>query len=73
MRLEADGSVRKCTPLRWQLIQTADKIVRHGRQIFMKISAAMLDMFATIRERHGHIMRERVPKLDGEASSGCLA
>jgi hypothetical protein len=34
------------------------KIVRHGRQVFLKISAAMLDMFAAIRERCARIMRE---------------
>ena len=44
--------------VRWRLFQTAGKIVRHGRQVFLKISAAMLDMFATIRERCALIMRE---------------
>jgi hypothetical protein len=29
---------------RWRLFQTAGKIVRHGRQLFLKISAAMLDV-----------------------------
>jgi hypothetical protein len=32
--------------------------VRHGRQIFLQIGAAMLDMFAAIRERCARIMRE---------------
>jgi hypothetical protein len=45
--------------VRWRLFQTAGKIVRHGRQVFLKISAAMLDMFAAIRERCARIMRER--------------
>jgi hypothetical protein len=36
----------------------AGKIVRHGRQIFLKIGAAMLDMFAAIRERCARIMRQ---------------
>ena len=44
--------------VRWRLLQTAGKIVRHGRQMLLKISAAMLDMFAAIRERCGRIMRE---------------
>ncbi len=44
--------------VRWRLFQTAGKIVRHGRQMFLKISAAMLDMFAAIRERCAGIMRE---------------
>ena len=44
--------------VRWRLFQTAGKIVRHGRQMFLKISAAMLDMFAAIRERCARIMRE---------------
>jgi hypothetical protein len=40
------------------LFQTAGKIVRHGRQMFLKVGAAMLDMFAAIRERCARIMRE---------------
>jgi Transposase DDE domain group 1 len=44
--------------VRWRLFQTAGKIVRHGRQTFLKISAAMVDLFAAIRERCARIMRE---------------
>jgi hypothetical protein len=44
--------------VRWRLFQTAGKIVRHGRQTFLKIGAAMLDLFAAIRERCTRIMRE---------------
>jgi Transposase DDE domain group 1 len=44
--------------VRWRLFQTAGKIVRHGRQLFLKISVAMLDAFAEIRERCARIMRE---------------
>jgi len=44
--------------VRWRLFQTAGKIVRHGRQVFLQIGAAMLDMFAAIRERCASIMRE---------------
>ena len=42
---------------RWRLFQTAGKIVRHGRQIFLQIGTAMY-MFAAIRERCVRIMRE---------------
>jgi Transposase DDE domain group 1 len=44
--------------VRWRLFQTAGKIVRHGRQVFLKISAAMLDAFAAIRECCARVMRE---------------
>jgi len=44
--------------VRWRLFQTAGKIVRHGRQMFLKISTAMLDMFTAIRERCARIMWE---------------
>lgn len=44
--------------VRWRLFQTAGKIVRHGRQLFLKISAAMLDVFAAIRERCARFMQE---------------
>jgi hypothetical protein len=42
---------------RWRLFQTAGKIVRHGRQIFLQIGTAMY-MFTAIRERCVRIMRE---------------
>jgi hypothetical protein len=57
MRLEADGSSQVQT-VRWPLFQTAEKFVRHGRQMFLKISAAMLDLFTAIRERCARILRE---------------
>jgi hypothetical protein len=44
--------------VRWRLFQTAGKIVRHGRQIFLQIGAAMVDIFAAIRERCARIMQE---------------
>src|ERR1035437_3753335 len=44
--------------VRWRLFQTAGKIVRHGRQVFLKISTAMLDLFAAIHEHCARIMRE---------------
>ncbi|MGO4870616.1 MAG: IS1380 family transposase, partial [Roseiarcus sp.] len=36
--------------VRWRLFQTPGKIVRHGRRVYLKISAAMLDVFSAIRE-----------------------
>jgi hypothetical protein len=44
--------------VRWRLFQTAGKIVGHGRQVFLKISAAMLEVFAVIRERCALIMQQ---------------
>jgi hypothetical protein len=44
--------------VRWRLFQTAAKIVRHGRQMFLRISAAMLDLFSAIRERCARLMQE---------------
>ena len=44
--------------VRWRLFQTAGRIVRHGRQVFLKISAAMLDVFTAIRARCARFLRE---------------
>jgi hypothetical protein len=44
--------------VRWRLFQTAGKIVRHGRQVLLKISAAMLQLFAAIRERCALLMQD---------------
>lgn len=44
--------------VRWRLFQTAGKVVRHGRQLFLKISAEALEIFAEIRERCACIMKE---------------
>jgi hypothetical protein len=44
--------------VRWRLFQTAGKIVRHGRRVYLKISAAVLDIFSAIRERCALIMQE---------------
>lgn len=44
--------------VRWRLFQTAGKIVRPGRRVFLKISAAMLRLFTAIRERCALVMRE---------------
>jgi hypothetical protein len=44
--------------VRWRLFQMAGKIVRHGRQMFLKVSAAMLEVFTAIRERCARIAQE---------------
>jgi hypothetical protein len=44
--------------VRWRLFQTVDKIVRHGRQVFLNISAAMLDAATAIRECCARVIRE---------------
>ena len=44
--------------VRWRLLQTAGKIVRHGRRLYLKISAAMLDTFTAIRERCALVIQE---------------
>ena len=43
--------------VRWRLFQTAGKIVSHGRQTFLKVSAAMVETFAAIRERCARFMQ----------------
>jgi hypothetical protein len=60
-RSHALGSGSECSQVqtvRWRLFQTAGKIVRHGRQMLLKVSAAMLEIFAAIRERWARIMQE---------------
>ena len=42
--------------VRWRWFQTAAKIVRYGRQTFLKINSAMLAVFAAIRERCARFM-----------------
>lgn len=44
--------------VRWRLFQTAGKVVRHGRQLFLKISAEALEIFTRIREHCARIMKE---------------
>lgn len=44
--------------VRWRLFQMAGKIVRHGRQMFLKVSAAMLAVFTAIRERCALVAQE---------------
>jgi hypothetical protein len=56
MRLEADGSIRKCRPCAGGCFRPRARSC--ATQIFLQIGAAMLDMFAAIRERCARIMRE---------------
>ncbi len=44
--------------MRWRLYQTAGKVVRHSRQIILKISAAAIDLFTAIRERCARLWQE---------------
>jgi hypothetical protein len=45
-------------PVRWRLYQPAGKVVRHSRQIFLKVSADALDLFTAIRERCATLLQE---------------
>jgi len=58
LALGQDWQRAQVQTVRWRLFQTAGRIVRHGRQLFLKINAAMLDMFTAIRERCACCMRE---------------
>ena len=44
--------------VRWRLFQRAGKIVRHGRQVWLKISAAMLATFAAVRNHCARLLVE---------------
>jgi hypothetical protein len=44
--------------VRWRLYQTAGKIVRHGRQVILKVSTAACALFAAIRERCARFLQE---------------
>ncbi len=46
-----DGASQQVQTVRWRLYQTTGKVVRHSRQLFLKVSCAVLDLFTTIRER----------------------
>jgi hypothetical protein len=54
----ADNASQQVQTMRWKLYQTAGKVVRHGRQIFLKVSAAALDLFTAIRERCAKLLRK---------------
>lgn len=44
--------------VRWQLYQVAGKIVRHGRQLILKVSHAAMTVFASIRKRCATLLQE---------------
>lgn len=44
--------------VRWQLYQVAGKIVRHGRQLILKVSQNAMTAFAAIRERCAALLQE---------------
>ncbi len=46
-----DKASQQVQTMRWKLYRTAGKVVRHSRQIFLKVSATALDLFTAIRER----------------------
>ncbi len=56
--LESGWERSQIQTVRWRLFQTAGKVVRHGRKLFLKISAEALEIFARIRERRARIMKE---------------
>lgn len=56
--LGEDWERSRIQTVRWRLYQTAGKIVRHGRRIILKISAAALGLFNTIRARCARLRQE---------------
>jgi hypothetical protein len=56
--VSGEGAKEQVQTARWKLYQTAGKVVRHSRQIFLKVSAAALDLFTVIRERCAELLRE---------------
>jgi len=56
-----EGFVRsQIQTVRWKLYQTAGKIVRHGRNVFLKINVAALDLFTRLREECSKLQQEGV-------------
>lgn len=56
-----DGGIWARTQIqtvRWRLYQTAGKIVRHGRRLFLKVSAKAHVLFSAIRARCARFMQE---------------
>jgi len=47
-----DGWIKKTiSTLRWQMIFVAGKVVRHGRQLYLKIAKEYFDLYAEIRRK----------------------
>jgi hypothetical protein len=42
---------RTIASLRWRLIQIAGKVVRHGRQLILRVSKSHFELFRTVRQR----------------------
>ena len=53
-----DHASQQVQTVRWRLYQTAGKVVRHSRQIILKVSAAALDLFTAVRERCARLLQE---------------
>jgi hypothetical protein len=42
---------RTIASLRWRLIQIAGKVVRHGRQLILRVQESHFELFKTVRQR----------------------
>jgi len=42
---------RTIASLRWQLLQIAGKVVRHGRQLILRVRKSHIELFRTVRQR----------------------
>jgi hypothetical protein len=51
MLLGGDWVKRTIASMRWRLLQTAGKVVRHGRQLTLRVRKSHLELFRTVRQR----------------------
>ena len=56
--------------VRWRLFQTASKIVRHGRQIFLQIGADGAPHYAGKRRHSGDVVIPRAGRAHGKPNDG---
>jgi len=49
--LGGDWMRRTIASLRWRLLQIAGKVVRHGRQLILRVPVSHFELFRTVRER----------------------
>jgi len=49
--LGGDWVRRTIASLRWRLIQIAGKVVRHGRQLILRVQESHFELFKTVRQR----------------------
>jgi hypothetical protein len=49
--LGGEWVTRTIASLRWRLIQIAGKVVRHGRQLILRVSKSHFELFRMVRER----------------------